>query len=254
MRIVSLVPSLTETVCELGLRAQVVGCTSFCVRPPGLQRQATLVGGTKDPDLEAIFALSPTHVLVNDEENKPEHIEALRQRVPTLSTFPKTPLDVPGMLREIGTFLDCDAEGFARRVERGIAAVKHATVTKKFLYYIWREPYMVAAPDTYISAMMGLAGWVNAVPPGSVRYPVLTVDEARGLNPELILLSSEPYPFRRRDAERLKGEWPDAPEMVKADGQLFSWYGTLAVEALEQLALWSAGQEQTLVTSFNRRV
>lgn len=251
MRIVSLVPSLTESVCELGLRGQLVGCTPFCVRPAGLQRTAVLVGGTKNPDLAAIAALKPTHVLVNDEENKPEHIEALTALAPTLRTFPKDPRDVPPMMRDLGRFLGvAAAEDWARDIEGAISAMSFGT-RKRFLYYIWREPYMVAARDTYISAMLELAGWENALPAGGVRYPELTVEAARALRPDVILLSTEPYPFRIRDAERLKSEWPDAPEMLKADGQLFSWYGTLAKEALAQMARWTAGADQHIVRPFS---
>jgi ABC-type Fe3+-hydroxamate transport system substrate-binding protein len=249
-RIVSLVPSLTETLCELGLRDELVGCTKFCVEPPGLQRTAALVGGTKDPDLDAIFALAPTHVLVNDEENKPEHIAALAARVPTLTTFPKDPREVPAMLREMGRFLGrCWAEP-AKRIEALAAAVPRFPAKKTFLYYIWREPYMVAARDTYISAMLELAGLENAVPAGGTRYPELTVEAARALKPDLLLLSSEPYPFRKRDVERLRGEWPDAPEILKADGQLFSWYGTRAEPALAALAAWVEGRPQALAVPF----
>ncbi len=252
MRIVSLVPSLTETVCELGLRRELVGCTPFCVRPPGLQRTAALVGGTKDPDLAKVARLAPTHILVNEEENKPEHIAALHQLAPTLCTFPKDPREVPAMLRELGRFLGLDAEGAAAAVERLAGAMPVFATRKRFLYYIWREPYMVAARDTYISAMLELAGLENAMPAGVIRYPELTVAQARGLRPDFVLLSTEPYPFRSRDVERLKREWPDAPEILKADGQLFSWYGTLAREALAQMALWVQDREQRLVRPFRR--
>jgi ABC-type hemin transport system substrate-binding protein len=236
VRIVSLVPSLTHMVCDFGLRDSLVGCTSFCVKPAGLQRSAVLVGGTKDPDLRVIRELEPTHILVNEEENKPEHIAACRAICDTMLTYPKDPREVPAMLRASGRFLGVEAlgEALARQLEAALARPAPAR-KRRFIYYIWREPYMVVGPDTYISRLLELGGYQNAVPPGE-RYPTLTVEQAAALAPECLLLSSEPYPFRRRDAERLRGEWPGrAPEMLKIDGQLLSWYGTLTIEAVEAL-------------------
>jgi ABC-type hemin transport system substrate-binding protein len=257
-RIVSLVPSLTHAVCDLGLKKHLVGCTQFCVEPPDLRRTAVVVGGTKDPALAEIAALRPTHILVNEEENKPEHIEACRALAPTYLSFPKAPRDVPGMLRQMGEFLDCRdaAESWVRKIEAVLTRVYEARAfstlsDQRCLYYIWREPYMVAAADTYINAMLELAGLVN-VAPGQTRYPELPVAAAAALRPDVLLLSSEPYPFRRRDLERLKGEWPNAilPTAVKADGQLFSWYGTMTLAALEALRAWMLGEDQVLVSGF----
>lgn len=237
-RIVSLVPSLTETVVSLGIGDELVGITKFCVEPPGLHRTAALVGGTKDPELEAIFALKPTHVFVNEEENKPEHIAELARRVPTLNTFPKGPADVPGMLREMAAFLGAGAaaEELARAIEAELERAEGTQVGRRALYYIWREPYMVVAEDTYISAMMKALGYENAVKDAATRYPELTVAAAKALRPDVIFLSTEPYPFRKRDVERLQGEWADekAPPILKADGRLFSWYGSATLAALRE--------------------
>lgn len=236
MRIVSLVPSLSHMVCDFGLRNYLVGCTMFCVRPSGLHRTARLVGGTKNPDIAAIRALEPSHILVNEEENPPQHIADCRALAPTLITFPKGPHEVPEMMREVGKFLGCElvAERFAMQLEAALSRPS-AQVRRRFIYYIWREPYMVAGPDTYISRLLEVAGYLNAVPAGP-RYPTLTVAEAAELNPECLLLSTEPYPFRVRDAERLRQEWPGTPpEILKIDGQLASWYGSLTIEAIEAL-------------------
>ncbi len=239
-RIVSLVPSLTETVVAIGLGDELVGITKFCVEPPGLHRTAALVGGTKDPELEAIFALKPTHVLVNEEENKPEHIAALGRRAPTLNTFPKAPADVPPMLRKIAAFLGAGsaAEELSRAIEGELETSSGTQVGRTALYYIWREPYMVVAEDTYISAMLKALGYENAMKDPATRYPELTVAKAQALRPDVILLSTEPYPFRKRDVERLVGEWSaageKAPPILKADGRLFSWYGSATLAALRE--------------------
>jgi ABC-type hemin transport system substrate-binding protein len=240
MRIVSLVPSLTHMVCDFGLRDAIVGCTSFCVEPPGLAKVVKVVGGTKDPDLEAIKALEPTHVLVNVEENKPEHIEALQALAPTLVTFPKKPADVPPMLREAGAFLGVagKAEEHAIAVTEAVEALKKAGArgTKlRYIYLIWREPYMAVGTDTYIAGMLAAAGMRDAMD-GQERYPTLTVEEMQRARPDVVFMSTEPYPFRARDAARLRSEWPGAPQILRIDGQALSWYGTMTAAAASALA------------------
>ena len=240
--------------CELGRRDELVGCTSFCVKPTGLARTAQIVGGTKDPDLDKIAALKPTHILVNEEENKPEHIRACQALAPTFVSFPKGPGEVPRLLREAGKWLGVSEAG-----EKAAAEVEHAATelaearagsgeARRFLYLIWREPYMLASSDSYISAMLAAAGLVNAAPAlGDNRYPSVTVAEMRTARSDVLLLSSEPYPFRNRDAARLRGEWPEAPPMLWIDGQQLSWYGTLTAEGLEALTRWVRGDGAGLV-------
>ncbi len=260
MRIVSLVPSLSHMVADFGLRESLVGCTNFCVKPHGLSKRAKIVGGTKNPDLAMIKALKPTHILVNEEENKPEHIEECRRLAPTFVSFPKTPLEVPKLLRDAGRWLGVPAQGttfasdvdrelevLGERVEKGLKSGR--LVLRNYLYYIWREPYMVAAPDTYISAMFDLLGFVN-VAPKTERYPTLEVESAKSLGADLILLSTEPYPFRLRDQQRLGEEWPGVPEVLKADGQLFSWYGTMTVDGLRGLRDYVQGIDQKMLKPF----
>lgn len=235
MRIVSLVPSLSETICILGLRDKLVACTNFCVEPKDLHRTAARIGGTKDPDLDHIRSLQPTHILANQEENPKDPILELARDIPTLVTFPKGPEDVPSMLRDIGRFLDCEteAEKWACSVE-DLLRKAHPHKPQRFLYLIWQNPYMLAGPDTYISRTLQSIGWVNAYE-GPERYPALDIPELAACRPEIILLSSEPYPFRRRDAERLRDHWPSAPRMARVDGQMLSWFGTRTREVLEQL-------------------
>jgi ABC-type Fe3+-hydroxamate transport system substrate-binding protein len=248
-------------VADFGLRDALVGVTQFCVKPPGLAKRAKTVGGTKDPDLELIKSLKPTHILVNEEENKPEHIAECVKLAPTFKSFPKSPGAVPQMLRDAGKFLDAagpasafasdvqrELEVLAERVEKGLKQGRHRA--RRYLYYIWREPYMVAAEDTYISAMLDLIAYANAAPAGEDRYPTLDVAAAKNLAPDLLLLSTEPYPFRQRDEARLKEEWPAAPEILKADGQLLSWYGTLTVAAVRALRDYVQSDESLIMKPF----
>lgn len=232
LRIVSLVPSLTETVCDWGLRPQLLGCTTFCVSPKGLHRSCQIIGGTKDPNLELIRSIQPTHILANQEENTKEAVQALANEYPTLITFPRSPREVPHMLRDLGKFLGIagEAEASASKLEQQLKAGSLAK-PKRFLYLIWQNPYMAAGPDTYISRTLEHIGWIPAYQ-GAERYPVLDIKAMQACQTDLILLSSEPYPFRRRDASSLRQQWPEAPAVLKIDGQMLSWFGTRTAAAL----------------------
>ena len=254
MRIVSIVPSLTHLVCELGLRKALVGCTSYCVEPKGLHHEMTLVGGTKDPDIKAIGALKPTHILTNDEENRPEDIAALANQALIIRSFPRGPEDVPAMVRAVGAALGVSdkAEALAAASDRAIIEIAGGRDIarqgpRRFLYFIWNKPLMVAGRDTYIGRLLELAGLMNAAPEGG-RYPELTLAEVQGLGAELLFLASEPYPFRNRDAARLKSEWPEIPPMFKIDGRLMSWHGPMTLTAITELKKWIEGAPTHLIT------
>jgi len=254
LRIVSLVPSLSHTVCELGLKDQLVGCTNFCVLPAGLHRSATLIGGTKDPDLAKIASLKPTHIIVNEEENKPKHIAACEEICPVLQTFPRGPADTPALFSSLAAFLGSAAAD--KTAEECRLLLDHIGKTnirlsggKSFLYFIWRSPYMLVGRDTYISRMLELAGLENAYQ-GPERYPSVTTEECQEMNADLLLLSSEPFPFRKRHAKELRQAWQMAPPIYKVDGQLWSWYGSLTVKALHALAQSRGVVESHLLTRF----
>jgi ABC-type Fe3+-hydroxamate transport system substrate-binding protein len=245
-RLVSLVPSLTETIALGGFREALVGITSFCVEPRGLHRIAAPVGGTKDPDLEKIRHLRPTHIFVNLEENKPEHIDECRTIAPTLATFPKGPRDVPAMLEAMDDFLGVtNFESLRWKVSSQLVALDGLApaTSSSYLYYIWKNPYMVIGRDTYISRMLELAGMKNCLE-GDERYPVLPVGQAAALSPDQILLSSEPYPFRKRDAAALMREWPSCSKILRVDGKLMSWYGTTTVQALDEIIQMRRGLDR----------
>ncbi|RZA13014.1 MAG: hypothetical protein EOP10_30450 [Proteobacteria bacterium] len=242
-RIISLVPSLSETVVRQGLRSELVGCTQFCVEPADLHRTAKVVGGTKDFDLDLIRSLAPTHILANQEENPKELVEILQKEFPLLLTFPKGPYEVPSMLYDMENFLRTSQifSPLAQELENAFQSLQTLRTPKRFLYFIWREPYMLAGRDTYISRLLEVFGWRNAYE-GSERYPEITVGEMKQLSIDTIFLSTEPYPFRKRDAARLRGEWPECPEIVKIDGRLMSWYGSASLEAWEMLRAAAGGE------------
>ena len=246
MRIVSLVPSLTKTVCDFGLQKHIIGCTNFCVDPPNLYRTSARVGGTKDPDLNAIAELAPTHILVNEEENTASAIEFLKSRFNVLNTFPKSPADVPSLLTTMGDFLACPevAKEIALELQQALADLKSPSqlvsqLGRKFSYLIWRDPWMAVAEDTYISKFLELMGMKNVVI-NPVRYPIIDPIELTALEPDVILMSSEPWPFRRRDAalwrEITSGHsGSHTPKLYWIDGKAMSWYGTSTLEVLKSL-------------------
>jgi ABC-type Fe3+-hydroxamate transport system substrate-binding protein len=255
MRIVSLVPSLTHTVAQCpDLLPNIVGCTQFCVEPKGLHRQAQLVGGTKDPRLDDIAALKPTHILTNDEENTPDAVAKLARIAPVLRTLPKHPSDIGPLFRAIGQFCGQD-NFFGERAERFEELLRQIESTRqwqwhqikpglRFLYLIWREPYMVAGPDSYISRLLALLGLKNAYE-GDERYPALNVEAMHECQPDILFLSSEPYPFRKRDWARLGQEWPEnTPAGYSIDGRTMSWHGEKSFEALQAFARLTSGKNE----------
>jgi iron complex transport system substrate-binding protein len=240
MKIISLVPSLTKTVCDLGLKEKVVGITNFCVDPPDLYRQARRIGGTKNPDLKLLEQISPTHVLANEEENRAEDVKFLKQNFHTLVTFPKSPNDVPELLLTMGEFLNIksNAISYVDEIRSKLELLKNHNylfeeIGNKFLYLIWRDPWMAAGGDTYISRFLELLGFENALLDDE-RYPVIDPKKYSSKDVDIIFLSSEPWPFRRRDADYLRQLFGDGcPTLLWIDGKSLSWYGTPTLEAIE---------------------
>ena len=252
-RIVSLVPSLTETVCHFGWIDDVVGCTSFCVDPPELMKRAANIGGTKTPDLEKIAQLKPTHILTNDEENTSPHIKACETIAPTFRCLPKSPHDVPKLLEDLRLFLgakelpEAPAEQSIHRIRKDLIQLGDLPSDQKtFLYLIWRNPWMAAGTDTYISRSLELMGWKNGLNETLGRYPTITPKILERLTVDLVLTSSEPYPFRKRDVEALRLDWPACPPVWWCDGKLLSWFGTKTEELLEEMIYFRNGGQGKL--------
>lgn len=243
-RIVSLVPSITELLFDLGLGDQVVGRTGFCIHPKPQIKSVPKVGGTKDVKLEAVAALSPTHVIVNVDENTKPVYEALRAFVPNvIVTHPKSPEDNLSLFRLLGGIFNqaSRAESLCQQLQERIETCKRQQTTpdsKRVIYLIWRDPWMTVSSDTYVARMLASIGWVAVFPEGSNRYPELSVEQVRDLSADLCLLSSEPFPFREKhlaEVEQLAG----CPAML-VDGEMISWYGSRAIAGLEYLLDLSA--------------
>lgn len=236
-RIVSLVPSLTELVCALGLTDELVGRTGFCIHPRELVRRIPKLGGTKTVDLAALRALSPTHVIVNVDENRLETVEAMREFVPSIIvTHPLGPLDNLPLYRLLGGIFDREAraEALCREFMAAFAGRDTEDARERVLYLIWREPWMTVSRDTYIARTLAVFGWQTWSSPRPQRYPELVFDECRG-QLDRVLLSSEPYAFRERHVAEIERALPGVPVDL-IDGEMVSWYGPRAIEGLRYLA------------------
>lgn len=239
-RIVSLVPSLTELACELGLADELVGRTGFCVHPRDIVRRIPKVGGTKSVNLEKIRSLEPTHVVLNMDENRKEDADALARFVPNLVvTHPLAPLDNVALYRQFGAAFEREreAEALCARFQAAYDGAAAARLPeRRVLYLIWKDPWMTVSRDTYISRTLALFG-LRTLPEASAdRYPKL--DDLSAIDVELVLLSSEPYRFRdqhRRDVEALTGR----PALL-IDGEMTSWYGPRAIAGLAYLREFTA--------------
>lgn len=240
MRIVSLVPSITELVCDLGLSDQLVGRTGFCVHPRDIVRSIPKVGGTKDVDLEKIRALEPTHVILNIDENEEPLAEALARFVPHLVvTHPLAPDDNLALYRLLGGIFwkSLEAEVLCGRFAAARAAVAAAQWPERnVLYLIWKDPWMTVSHDTYISRTLALFGLRTLPERSQARYPEFTLDEVFVRQAELVLLSSEPYVFREKHVAQFKrlAQFAGKPVLL-IDGEMTSWYGSRAIDGLEYL-------------------
>jgi ABC-type Fe3+-hydroxamate transport system substrate-binding protein len=246
-RIVSLVPSLTELVCELGLAPQLVGRSGFCVHPRETLQRVPKVGGTKDVDLAKVRALAPTHVLLNIDENEKPTAAALAQFVPHLIvTHPLSPQDNPGLYRLLGGIFgrEREAEALCARFEQALDALIRAARAwprRRVLYLIWKDPWMTVSRDTYISRTLALAGLDTAPEVASVRYPEVKLDETVLRDVGLVLLPGEPYRFRERDAAELRALPAMCGKTVaRIDGEMTSWYGSRAVAGMDYLRRFRA--------------
>lgn len=228
-KIVSLVPSQTELLAELDLEKEVVGITKFCVHPRAWFKQKERVGGTKQLDLRKIRALRPDLILANKEENEKAQLETLMGEFPVWVSDIYTLDDALAMIRSVGRLTGKENRAVAlnadiRRRFMELAAAGTRRPPLKAAYFIWQNPWMVAGRDTFIDDMLKRCGLQNAFGHLS-RYPVIEPDKLDKETIDLILLSSEPYPFKQKHAEMLRPYFPGA-EMLFVDGELFSWYGS----------------------------
>lgn len=236
-RIVSLVPSLTELVIDLGLAGQLVGRTRFCIHPEEQVGEIPIVGGTKNPRLEKIIDLKPDLVIANKEENRKEDIRQLQAHCRVIVTEISTVKEALLAIYDLGMELNADPQAKALTKQIGKRLdTRPAEPSIRTAYFIWRDPWMTVGGDTYIHDVMRHWGLTN-VYGARKRYPEVDLNRLAERNPELILLSSEPYPFREKHIEEIQRYSPDS-RILLVDGEWFSWYGSRMLHAFEQLNTW----------------
>jgi ABC-type Fe3+-hydroxamate transport system substrate-binding protein len=231
-RIVSLVPSLTELLYDLGLSSSVAGITRFCVHPENKPDNVDIVGGTKDVKEEVIHSIQPDLIIASKEENTKECIERLATCYPTFTTDIKDLYDALFFIQTIGEIAGQvnTAYSIAYSIKRSFDKL---WINHRFsiAYFIWRKPYMSIGNDTFIHDMITRIGGVNVFGE-ETRYPVITEEMLATKNPDYIFLSSEPYPFKEKHIEEFKAICPNA-KIILVDGEYFSWYGSRLIGSVD---------------------
>jgi ABC-type Fe3+-hydroxamate transport system substrate-binding protein len=222
-RIISLVPSQTELLVDLGLKDRLLGVTKFCVHPKGLNKEKTIIGGTKNFHFDKIDSLKPDLIIGNKEENYQEGIEQLFGKYPVWLSDIFNLEDAFQMMLGIGEITETKDNAIDLvqmiRGDMGFISTRKGTA----VYLIWKDPLMAAGSSTFINDMLQRAGFENLV--DETRYPELTSDELREIAPDYLLLSSEPYPFKQKHIDEFAELLPDS-KILLVDGEMFSWYGS----------------------------
>jgi ABC-type Fe3+-hydroxamate transport system substrate-binding protein len=228
-RIVSLVPSQTELLFDLGLGDRVVGITKFCVHPAEWFATKTKVGGTKTFHLEVIDQLKPDLIIGNKEENDEGRIKQLSEKYPVWMSDITDWQSAMQMIAQVGELVGEGekANSLIAEIEIRFKSVAQFK-SRKTLYFIWYNPWMAAGKNTFIDTMLSKVGLINCA--DANRYPELTIEQIKQLSPELILLSSEPFPFKEKHIEELSQILPQS-KILLVDGEMFSWYGSRLLKA-----------------------
>lgn len=233
MRLISLCPSLTELVYDLGVGDSLVGRTKFCVHPADRVESVEKVGGTKNPKIERIVELKPDLVLMNDEENRKEDADALQAAgIRVHSSMPRTATETATMVRSIGIVLgrSREAELIAADIERRADRVRREASHHPPIRYaclIWRDPIMTVSDDTFIAGLLALPGGQNVFGDSDERYPTIAAEQLHDADPLVVLLPNEPFPFQSKHVDELSEQTRLPRDRFKlADGELLSWHGS----------------------------
>lgn len=229
-RIISLVPSQTELLYDLGLRDEVIGITKFCVHPSAWLTQKKVIGGTKNFMFDVIDQLQPDLIIGNKEENYQEGIIALKKKYPVWMSDIISFEDALKMITAVGELTGkmTAAQNIVEHINSSFENLIKIE-RKKVLYLIWKKPWMAAGNETFINTLLTKLGFENCLSDTN-RYPILSTETIGALKPDLILLSSEPFPFKEQQIQELKSISPSS-EVMLVDGEMFSWYGSRLVHA-----------------------
>jgi ABC-type Fe3+-hydroxamate transport system substrate-binding protein len=241
-RIISLVPSLTELLIDLGLADQIVGRTKYCIHPADAVNNVPIIGGTKSIDDELIMTSGATHVVVNVDETPKLLADKLNvSGLKVIVTHPNSPLDNPALFRLLGGIFDKadKAEDLCHLFTQKMATLQRSAQELpplKVLYLIWRKPWMTISEDTYISNTLRLVNWQAVGGSNSDRYPDLDLEETLKSEIDMVLFSSEPYPFTTDHIETFHQQFPDyVGKAAIIDAEMVSWYGSRAIPGLTYL-------------------
>jgi ABC-type Fe3+-hydroxamate transport system substrate-binding protein len=225
-RIISLIPSQSEYLWDLGLKNELVGISKFCIHPKEMFETRTRVGGTKQLDIEKIKSLKPDLIIGNKEENVKEQIEELQNYFPVWMSDVNTLDEAYDMMLSLGEICDRkkESELMLTNIRIEMKEIKNLFFQKKIAYFIWNKPYMVTAKDTFIHSVLEFCGFTNVFD-YSNRYPEVTIQDIRNVSPDYCFLSSEPFPFNQSHLRDLQKQLPNS-KVVLVDGEMFSWYGS----------------------------
>ena len=232
-RIVSLVPSLSELLYTLELEKEVVGITRFCVHPSHWRRSKQRIGGTKQVNIDAVRALAPDLVIASKEENIREQVEAIAGFAPVWVSDINNMSEALAAIHQLGVI--CNREAASRTlvhaIRNGFHRLRQYPVLIPAAYCIWKDPYMVAGGDTYINDMLEWCSFTNVFAQ-QPRYPTITLEQLSQTDCRLLLLSTEPYPFRQYHLPELQAQLPGI-RIELVDGEMFSWYGSRMLQAAD---------------------
>lgn len=232
-RIVSLVPSQTELLCYLGLEEQILGVTKFCVHPDHIRKTKSVVGGTKEVHFNKIKKLEPDIILCNKEENTAEMVAELEKIAPVHVSNVITFEDSLELIAQYGELFQTETTtaGLIETLQREKNGFCNSLTESKLkvVYLIWRKPWMAAGGDTFINSLLEINGWENVFKNNKSRYPEVDLKDLSFQNADLVLLSSEPFPFKKKHAAEIAEHFKGRVELV--DGEYFSWYGSRLLTA-----------------------
>lgn len=236
-RIVSLVPSLTELLIDLGFTEHLVGRTRFCVHPAEKVQDIPIIGGTKNPRLDKIHKANPDLIIANKEENRPQDVKSLMDDFEVKVTNISTIEDALITIHELGKKLDVPEKAKALISDiQQLLTERPDESELRTAYIIWKEPWMSVGGDTYIHDVLEHWKLPNVFGDQS-RYPKFDLQELKNYNPDLILLSSEPFPFKEKHISQVEEACP-AARVLLVEGEWFSWYGSHMKHAFGRLNVW----------------
>lgn len=230
-RIISTVPSQTELLFHLGLGDHIIGITKFCTHPIEQVKSKTKIGGTKQLDIDLIKSLNPDLIIANKEENERTQLEQLMELFPTYVSNPDDLLSALQMINDVGKLTNREtlANRLAENISNNFNLLPPLPANPlRVLYLIWRKPYMAAGKNTFIDDMLNRCGFVNAI--DGQRYPEVTPEILKNSQADVVLLSSEPYPFSKKHIAEFAAILPNA-NIKLVDGEMFSWYGSRLLQS-----------------------